>query len=165
MKKIMALVLAAMLLLGCCSFAAAEDVPEGYPAIIEGLNFDGAEVYIYDWYSTGTRSENPTEEEQLTYDYRDWLEATYNCKIIETALSDWTNQPAELQNFVMNQNPDNKLAIIGIGGGFAGPAVNNDLPEPRQQAGDHRYRRRFRGPGREQRSVYGVDLRPGQWPV
>ena len=125
MKKIMALVLAAMLLLGCCSFAAAEEeLPEGYPAIIEGLDFDGAEVYIYDWYSTGTRSENPTEEEQLTYDYRDWLEATYNCKI-------------ELCH----------------------------EPEPRQQAGDHRYRRRFRGPGREQRSVYGVDLRPGQWPV
>ena len=29
MKKIMALVLAALMLLGCCSFAVAEDVPEG----------------------------------------------------------------------------------------------------------------------------------------
>ena len=130
MKKIMALVLAALMLLGCCSFAAAEDVPEGYPEIIEGLDFGGAEVYIYDWYSTGTRKDDPTEEEQLTYDYRDWLEATYNCKIIETALSDWNNQAAELQNFVMNQNPDNKLAIIGISGGFAGPIVKNGLYMP-----------------------------------
>ena len=130
MKKIMALVLAALMLLGCCSFAAAEDVPEGYPAIIEGLDFGGREVYIYDWYSTGTRKDDPTEEEQLTYDYRDWLEATYNCKIIETALSDWSGQVTELQNFVMNQNPDNKLAIIGISGGFAGPVVKNGLYAP-----------------------------------
>ncbi len=127
MKKIMALVLAAMLLLGCCSFAAAEEAPEGYPAIIEGLDFNGQDVYIYDWYSTGTRDENPTEEQQLTYDYWDWLEETYNVNIIETALSDWNNQAAELQNFVMNKNPEGKLAIIGISGGFAGPAVKNDL--------------------------------------
>ena len=122
MKKIMALVLAAMLLLCCCSFAAAEEAPEGYPAIIEGLDFEGQDVYIYDWYSTDTRSENPTEEEQLTYDYRDWLEATYNVKLHEATLSDWGNQAAELQNFVMNNNPDKKLAIIGISGGFAGTA-------------------------------------------
>ena len=130
MKKIMALVLAAMLLLCCCSFAAAEEAPEGYPAIIEGADFEGQDVYIYDWYSTDTRSENPTEEEQLTYNYRDWLEATYNVKLHEATLSDWGNQAAELQNFVMNNNPDKKLAIIGISGGFAGPAVKNGLYMP-----------------------------------
>ena len=48
MKKIMALVLAAMMLFGMCSFAAAEELPEGYPAIIEGLDFGGATIYIYD---------------------------------------------------------------------------------------------------------------------
>ena len=49
MKKIMALVLAAMLLLGCCSFAAAEDIPAEYPEIIEGLDFGGRTVYNNDW--------------------------------------------------------------------------------------------------------------------
>ena len=39
MKKIISLVLAAMLLLGCCSFAAAEELPEGYPEKIDGLDF------------------------------------------------------------------------------------------------------------------------------
>ena len=54
MKKIISLVLAAMLLLGCCSFAAAEEeIPEEYPEIIEGLDFNGATVYINDLYSTG----------------------------------------------------------------------------------------------------------------
>ncbi len=117
---------------GNCGQPAPVPAPDdsGYPAIIEGLDFGGAEVYIYDWYSTGTRSENPTEEEQLTYDYRDWLEATYNCRIIETVLGDWLTQAAELQNFVMNGNPEKKLAIIGIGGGHAGPVLKNNLYMP-----------------------------------
>ena len=46
MKKIMALVLAALMLLGCCSFAAAEELPEGYPEIIEGLDFGGQTVTL-----------------------------------------------------------------------------------------------------------------------
>ena len=87
MKKIISLVLAAMLLLGCCSFAAAEELPEGYPEKIEGLDFGGQTVYIYDWWSSddaehSTRKADPDEEEQLLYDYRDWLEATYNVKIV-----------------------------------------------------------------------------------
>ena len=103
---------------------------DGYPAIIEGLDFGGKDVYIYDWYSTGTRSKNPTEEEQLTYDYRDWLNRTYNVNVIEIALSDWEGQAGELQNFVMNNNPDGRLAIFGLSCGFAGPAVRNDLYMP-----------------------------------
>ena len=68
MKKILSLVLAALMLLGCCSFAAAE-VPEGYPAIIEGLDFGGATVYIYDWWSNddenhSARTAEPDEETQ-----------------------------------------------------------------------------------------------------
>ena len=120
MKKIMALVLAAMLVLGICSFASAEaEVPEGYPAIIEGLDFGGAEVYIYDWWSDGTRSDDPSEDQQLQYDYWDWLEETYNVKIIQTALSDWAGNPTELANKVANKD-DSVLCLIGISGGFAG---------------------------------------------
>ena len=44
MKKILALVLAAMMLLTCCGIAAAEDVPEEYPEVIEGLDFNGKKV-------------------------------------------------------------------------------------------------------------------------
>ena len=42
MKKILALVLTAMMLLACCS-AVAE-----YPAKVEGIDFGGAEVQILD---------------------------------------------------------------------------------------------------------------------
>ena len=130
MKKIMALVLAAMLVLGICSFASAEaEVPEGYPAIIEGLDFGGAEVYIYDWWSDGTRSDDPSEDQQLQYDYWDWLEETYNVKIIQTALSDWAGNPTELANKVANKD-DSVLCLIGISGGFAGAPLANGLYMP-----------------------------------
>ena len=134
MKKIMALVLAALMLLGCCSFAAAEEVPEGYPAIIEGLDFGGATVYIYDWWSNddenhSARTAEPDEETQLLYDYRDWLEATYNVKIVETALSDWAGNPSELANMVMNHD-NSKLCLVAVASDFAGTPLANDLYMP-----------------------------------
>ena len=126
MKKIMALVLAALMLLGCCSFAAAEDVPAEYPEIIEGLDFGGATVYINDWYSTGERAEEPTEEQQAQYDYWDWLEKTYNVKLVETKLGDWDGMVAELQNIVSNKD-NSELRIVGVSGGFCGPVLANGL--------------------------------------
>ena len=68
MKKIMALVLAAMMLLACCS--ALAEAPEGYPEVKEGIDFGGADVTIYDyWSGEGARKEDPTEEEALQYAY------------------------------------------------------------------------------------------------
>ena len=134
MKKIMALVLAALMLLGCCSFAAAEEVPEGYPEIIEGLDFGGRTVYIYDWWSNddeahSARTAEPDEETQLLYDYRDWLEKTYNVKIVETALSDWAGNPTELANMVMNKD-NSKLCLVAVAADFAGTPLANDLYMP-----------------------------------
>ena len=47
MKKLIALVLAAALLLSCC--AALAEAPEGYPEKIEGLDFGGKDVYFLDY--------------------------------------------------------------------------------------------------------------------
>ena len=136
MKKIMALVLAALMLLGCCSFAAAEDVPEGYPAKIEGLDLGGQTVYIYDWWSNddaehSTRKEDPDEETQLLYDYRDWLEETYNVKIVNTAWEKggWAESPQELANMVNDGHAD-ELCLIVIDPNFAGGPLANGLLEP-----------------------------------
>lgn len=128
MKKIIALVLAAMMLLSVCS-AFAADVPEGYPEIIEGLDFGGQTVYIYDWYSSGEREAEPDEEMQMTYDYRDWLEATYNCKLVEVKLTGWAEMITELTNMVMNKD-NSKLCILGLAGDFIGPALANGLYMP-----------------------------------
>ena len=133
MKKIMALVLAAIMVLGLCSAFAAE-VPEGYPEVIEGLDFGGQTIWIYDWWSSddenhSARAAEPDEETQLLYDYRDWLEATYNCKIVESALSDWAGNPAELANMVMN-NDNSKLCIVAVASDFAGTPIANNLYMP-----------------------------------
>ena len=136
MKKIISLVLAAMLLLGCCSFAAAEELPEGYPEKIEGLDFGGQTVYIYDWWSSddaehSTRKADPDEEEQLLYDYRDWLEATYNVKIVNCAWDKggWQESPQELANMVNDGHADD-LCLIIIDPNFAGGPLANGLLEP-----------------------------------
>ena len=82
MKKLMALVLAAMLLLVCCS--AVAEAPEGYPEIKEGIDFGGKDVYIYDYWTGedwSTKTADLTEQQQLEYDYRMWLQDTYNVKL------------------------------------------------------------------------------------
>ena len=78
MKKLVALLLAVMML----SAMALAEAPEGYPAVVEGIDFGGATVTIYDyWSGEGARVADPTEEQQAQYDYRDWLMETYNVKI------------------------------------------------------------------------------------
>ena len=128
-KKLVVLCLFAVFCLACCSFAAAANTPEGYPAVIEGLDFGGSEVFIYDWWSSGERAEFPTEDQQRQYDYWDWLEKTYNVKITETALSDWASNPLELANMVANKD-NSRLCIVGVGGGFAGGTMKDGLYMP-----------------------------------
>lgn len=132
MKKIIALVLAAMMLMAVCS--ALAEVPEGYPEIIEGLDFGGQTIYIYDWWSSddenhSARDAEPDEETALLYAYRDWLEETYNCKIVEVALSDWAGNPSELANMVMNGD-NSKLCLVAVASDFAGTPLANDLYMP-----------------------------------
>ncbi len=129
MKKIITLVLAlaAVLVLGICG--ATAEVPEGYPEVIEGLDFGGADVYIYDWWSDDTRAEEPTDDQLLQYEYWDWLQETYNVKVHQTALSDWAGNSTELANMVMNKD-NSKLCILGISGGFAGAPLANGLYMP-----------------------------------
>ncbi|MBQ6233973.1 MAG: hypothetical protein IJJ80_10770 [Clostridia bacterium] len=135
MKKFLALVLVAMMLLPCIG-AMAQEVPEGYPEIIEGLDFGGATIWIYDWWSSddenhSARTAEPDEETAALYAYRDWLEKTYNCKIVEAALSDWAGNPTELQNMVMNGD-NSKLCIIAVACDFAHGPLTNDLYMPWQ---------------------------------
>ena len=135
MKKIIALVLAAMMLLGCCSFAAAEELPEGYPEIIEGLDMGGKTVYIYDWWSRddaehSTREADPDEDTQKLYEYRDWLEKTYNVTIVNCAWEKggWQESPQELANIVNDGKADD-LCLIIIDPNFAGGPLANGLVE------------------------------------
>lgn len=127
MKKIVALLLAAMMLIACC--AAIGETEEGYPDVIEGLDFGGATIYLYDWWSNGSRVEDPDDETANTYAYRDWLEATYNCKLVEVALSDWAGNATELANMVMNKD-NSTLCLVCLASDFVGNAMANNLFMP-----------------------------------
>jgi len=127
MKKIMALVLAAMMLLVCCSALAEEK--EGYPAKVEGIDFGGAEVTINDyWSGTGERKADPTEEEQLQYDYRDWINATYNVNLHQQQDGDWGSNATQMTNFTTS--PDGSLRLYIIEPGSVASLVSGGVVAP-----------------------------------
>ena len=131
MKKWVTCILAVILVLGISSALAV--APE-YPAVIDGLDFGGKTIYLYDWWHNddvnhSTRVAEPDEDTQKLYDYRDWLEATYNCTIVETTLGDWSGITEELTNMVMNQDAS-QLCLVGLSGNFAGIPIANNLYMP-----------------------------------
>ena len=127
MKKIMALVLAAMMLLACCS--ALAEAPEGYPEVKEGIDFGGVDVTIYDyWSGEGARKEDPTEEEALQYTYRDWINATYNVNLQQKQGGDWGSNATEMSNF--NSAPDGSLRMYIIEPGSVASLVSGGVVAP-----------------------------------
>ena len=124
MKKLFTLLLAAMMLL--TSFAALAEAPEGYPEVVEGIDFGGAQIYVYDyWTASADRKAEPNEEEQAQYDYRDWIEATYNCKITQIQKGDWETNVQELINFCTA--PDGTLCLYILPPDFVGTPMANNL--------------------------------------
>lgn len=123
MKKLLALILAALMLLACTA-ALAEEAE--YPEVVEGIDFGGKTIYIYDyWTADDTRKTDPTEEEQAQYDYRDWIMETYNCEIHQIAKGDWGSNVTELTNFCTA--PDDTLCLYILPPDFVGGPMGNDL--------------------------------------
>ena len=125
MKKLVALLLAVMML----SAMALAEAPEGYPEIVPGIDFGGATVTIYDyWSGTGERVAEPTEEQQAQYDYRDWLMETYNVVIEQKQAGDWNTCAEEMINFV--SAPDGSYRAYIIEPGKVGSLVANGVAAP-----------------------------------
>ena len=125
MKKLVALLLAVMML----SAMALAEAPEGYPEIVPGIDFGGATVTIYDyWSGTGERVAEPTEEQQAQYDYRDWLMATYNVVIEQKQGGDWNTCAEEMINFVSASDGSYRAYIIEPG--KVGSLVANGVAAP-----------------------------------
>ncbi len=124
MKKFFSLLLTLAVLAISC-FAVAE-APEGYPEVVEGIDFGGETIYIYDyWTANADRVADPTDEQQAQYDYRDWLEATYNCKIVQIQKGGWESNVQELTNFVTA--PDGTLCLYILPVDFVGTPMANNL--------------------------------------
>lgn len=127
MKKLVALFLAAMML--CASVVALAETPEGYPEIKEGIDFGGKTIYIYDYWTSeaqAARKDDPNEEEQALYDYRDYIMEKLNCEIIQIQKGGWDTNVQELINF--NAAPDDTLCMYILPPDFVGsPMVNNQF--------------------------------------
>ena len=118
------------IMIACFGMAyAVPQVPEGYPEVIEGLDFGGAEVFIYDWWSGEGREAEPTEAQQRRYDYEDWLQETYNVKITRKALSDYDGMLEAIEKKVDTQD-DSELCIVAVENGRAGEAMKEYLFMP-----------------------------------
>jgi len=125
MKKLVALLLAVMML----SAMALAEAPEGYPEVVPGIDFGGATVTIYDyWSGDGARAAEPTEEQQAQYDYRDWLMETYNVVIEQKQGGDWGTCAEEMINFV--SAPDGSYRAYIIEPGKVGSLVANGVAAP-----------------------------------
>ena len=128
MKKILALVLTAAMLLAC--FGALAEAPEGYPEIKEGIDFGGKDVYIYDYWSGSdwsTQTTDLSEEQQLQYDYRTWLQDTYNVKIHQIQNGDWNTCAQVMIDFVTNGGEDDKYALFIVEPGKIGSLMTNGV--------------------------------------
>ena len=125
MKKLVALLLAVMML----SAMALAEAPEGYPEVVPGIDFGGATVTIYDyWSGDGARVAEPTEEQQAQYDYRDWLMETYNVVIEQKQGGDWNTCAEEMINFVSASDGSYRAYIIEPG--KVGSLVANGVAAP-----------------------------------
>ena len=117
MKKLVALLLAMVMLCCMCSFAVAEEAaPEGYPEIIKDkdgntVDLGGIEVLITDYWSAadGARNEAADAATEARYEYWDWIQSTYNCTFKEVSLGDWGTSPEELLNFINTQGEENRI--------------------------------------------------------
>lgn len=127
MKKLVALLLAAMMLL--TSVAALAEAPEGYPAVIEGLDLGGRTITIKSWYDT-VRAEEPDEEQAARYAYEDWLMETYNFKLVYEVPYDWAGSQQYLNDFVVNEENAKDLTLIQMPGDFIATAYKNNLVAP-----------------------------------
>ena len=121
MRKLFAILLAAAMLITCSGVLADQ-----YPVAVPGIDFGGASVTIYDyWSGEGGRKQNPTEEEIKQYAYQDWINATYNVDLSQRQGGDWGSNDSEMSKF--NQNPDGSLRMYIIEPGSVASLISQGV--------------------------------------
>ncbi len=119
MKKLVSILLTLMLVAGLVP-TLAEEIPEGYPEVVEGIDFGGATLYINPYWKPDTRLEDPDDEIQARYDYQDWIMKTYNVNIVEEQQGDWgESQIAYIRDFITKADT-NELRLFLMPPGFVG---------------------------------------------
>ena len=124
MKKLVSLLMV-LVLVACILPGAVAEEQEGYPAVVEGIDFGGATLHICPYWAPSPRVEDPDEDTQAQYDLRDWIMETYNVNIVEEQVGDWGDaQIQEIQNFLAKGDTSD-LRLFIIPGGFLGKPMAN----------------------------------------
>ncbi len=123
MKKLVSLLL--VLMLAACivpSFAEEDE----YPEVVPGIDFGGATLYINPYWQQPDRVADPDEDVQMGYDFQDWIQETYNVKVVYEQLGDWgESQVEEVRNIVSQADKDTYRVIL-MPMGFVGSPMAND---------------------------------------
>ena len=128
MKKLISLLLV-LTLMACLLPAAVAEAPEGYPEVVEGIDFGGKTLYISPYFeqmdiNPAKRAEDPDEDQQATYDYEDWIMKTYNVNVVFEQVGSWEGQLAEIQNF-LSKGDTSELRMFIVPSGFVGNPIAN----------------------------------------
>lgn len=158
MKRYLALFLSLVMILCALPLAIAEDVENPYEddgiviyrdADGNVIDLGGMEITVCDWWSSDWHDDEPTTAAgEATYDYRTWLEETYNFKIVQRNATTWNDSPSDFTNFATTGGDENYVWILRAGaylapfkaGLFYGP-VHAGLPRLlRREVERHGYR-------------------------
>lgn len=120
MKRLVALFLIALLVLGGTSFTAVAKSPyEGVEVIRDKdgkvVDLGGMEIIIGDWWTAAEQPAPTTAQEEATVEYREWIQSTYNFKIRQVAVTDWGNMPEFVTNFATTGGPENYVFLTRPG--------------------------------------------------
>ena len=123
MKRYLALFLSLVMIL--CALAIAEDVENPYEddgiviyrdADGNVIDLGGMEITVCDWWSSDWHDDEPTTAAgEATYDYRTWLEETYNFKIVQRNATTWNDSPSDFTNFATTGGDENYVWILRAG--------------------------------------------------
>ena len=125
MKRYLALFLSLVMILCALPLAIAEDVENPYEddgiviyrdADGNVIDLGGMEITVCDWWSSDWHDDEPTTAAgEATYDYRTWLEETYNFKIVQRNATTWDDSPSDFTNFATTGGDENYVWILRAG--------------------------------------------------
>lgn len=125
MKRYLALFLSLVMILCALPLAIAEDVENPYEddgiviyrdADGNVIDLGGMEIIVCDWWSSDWHDDEPTTAAgEATYDYRTWLEETYNFKIVQRNATTWNDSPSDFTNFATTGGDENYVWILRAG--------------------------------------------------
>lgn len=98
------------------------------PATGEAYDLGGISVTIRDWFSKDERDEAKTDYDEALYDYRDWIQETYNFEVHTVTMGDWGSGAQDFVDYVSAGGDDeNYVWTIHSGDGTLLSATKSGL--------------------------------------